>query len=169
MNEGISIAEKIKGARELAGLTQAQLAEKVGTTPQNISQYERGIRKPKYETLLKISNAIAETLNIDSEVLLKTKSLYPDLQQIGSQLMKTAYGTDDEYEAFLVVFSRWYKKLSDTDKDSISAIVKYLQKLNSDGKRVAAERIEELAQIPKYQRQQDTPAGEGEEEPEAKK
>ena len=149
MNEGISIAEKIKGARELAGLTQAQLAEKVGTTPQNISQYERGIRKPKYETLLKISNAIAETLNIDSEVLLKTKSWYP--------------------EAFLVVFSRWYKKLSDTDKDSISAIVKYLQKLNSDGKRVAAERIEELAQIPKYQRQQDTPAGEGEEEPEAKK
>ena len=169
MNEGISIAEKIKGARELAGLTQAQLAEKVGTTPQNISQYERCIRKPKYETLLKISNAIAETLNIDSEVLLKTKSWYPDLQQIGSQLMKTAYGTDDEYEAFLVVFSRWYKKLSDTDKDSISAIVKYLQKLNSDGKRVAAERIEELAQIPKYQRQQDTPAGEGEEEPEAKK
>ena len=108
-------------------------------------------------------------LDIDSEVLLKTKSWYPDLQQIGSQLMKTAYGTDDKYEAFLVVFSRWYKKLSETDKDGVSSVVKYLQKLNSDGKRTAAERIEELAQIPKYQRQQDTPAGQGKEKPETKK
>lgn len=48
-----SVAEKIKTAREKAGLTQAQLAEKVGTTSQNISQYERGIRNPKYNTLEK--------------------------------------------------------------------------------------------------------------------
>ena len=43
------------------------------------------------------------------------------------------------------------------------------RKLNDEGQRVAIERVGELAQIPKYQRQQDTPAGEGEEEPEAKK
>ena len=50
-----SVAEKIKTAREKAGLTQAQLAEKVGTTSQNISQYERGIRNPKYNTLEKFN------------------------------------------------------------------------------------------------------------------
>lgn len=53
-----SVAEKIKSAREKAGLTQAQLAEKIGTTPQNISQYERGIRNPKYDTLEKIARAV---------------------------------------------------------------------------------------------------------------
>ena len=43
------------------------------------------------------------------------------------------------------------------------------RKLNDEGQRVAIERVGELAQIPKYQRQQDTPAGQGDEEPEAKK
>ena len=43
-----STGKKIKGAREKAGLTQSQLAEAIGTTSQNISQYERGLRKPKY-------------------------------------------------------------------------------------------------------------------------
>lgn len=59
-----SVAEKIKTAREKAGLTQAQLAEKVGTTSQNISQYERGIRNPKYNTLEKIAHALG--VNVDS-------------------------------------------------------------------------------------------------------
>ena len=60
----LSVAEKIKTAREKAGLTQAQLAEKVGTTSQNISQYERGIRNPKYNTLEKIAHALG--VNVDS-------------------------------------------------------------------------------------------------------
>lgn len=59
-----SVAEKIKAAREKAGLTQAQLAEKVGTTAQNISQYERGIRNPKYNTLEKIAHSLG--VNVDS-------------------------------------------------------------------------------------------------------
>ena len=61
--DNASVAEKIKSAREKAGLTQAQLAEKVGTTSQNISQYERGIRNPKYNTLEKI----ARSLGVDVE------------------------------------------------------------------------------------------------------
>ncbi len=39
-------------------MTQAALAEKVGTTTQNISQYERDIRNPKIETLKKIADAL---------------------------------------------------------------------------------------------------------------
>lgn len=57
------MAERIKRARESVNLTQAQLAEKVETTPQNISQYERGIRKPKYETVQKIADALAVDIN----------------------------------------------------------------------------------------------------------
>lgn len=53
-----STGKKIKEAREKAGLTQSQLAEAIGTTSQNISQYERSLRKPKYETLLKIAKAL---------------------------------------------------------------------------------------------------------------
>lgn len=48
----------IKQTRLNAGMTQADLAKKLGITPQAISQYERGIKKPKYETLQKIATAL---------------------------------------------------------------------------------------------------------------
>lgn len=45
----------IKKARIEAGLTQAELAKKLGITPQVISQYERGVKNPKFETVAKIA------------------------------------------------------------------------------------------------------------------
>lgn len=39
----IEIAKRIKKARKDAGLTQAEVAKKLGLTPQAISNYERGI------------------------------------------------------------------------------------------------------------------------------
>jgi putative phage repressor len=50
--------DKIKKFRVDRGLSQSDLADRVGTTMQNISQYERGIRKPKIETLQKIAAAL---------------------------------------------------------------------------------------------------------------
>lgn len=48
----------IKKVRLQAGLTQAELAERLGVTPQAISQYERGVKKPKYETIRRIADAV---------------------------------------------------------------------------------------------------------------
>lgn len=48
-------------------------------------------------------------------------------------------------------------------------IINSMYELNEEGQKIAVLRVEELAQIPKYQRQQDTPAGQGEEEAETKK
>lgn len=46
----------IKEARKKAGLTQAKLAQKMGCTQKDISRWENGGRKPKYETLCKIAS-----------------------------------------------------------------------------------------------------------------
>lgn len=54
----MTIADKIKKARKAAGLKQKELADKLGVSPQMISQYENSGRIPKYETLCKIANAI---------------------------------------------------------------------------------------------------------------
>lgn len=54
-----SIGAMIRAARIDAGMTQAQLAAAVGTTFQNIGQYERGVRNPKIGTLQKIANALS--------------------------------------------------------------------------------------------------------------
>ena len=55
----------IKNARLTVGITQAELARRLGVTPQAISQYERGIKKPKIETIEKIADA----LEIDTYLL----------------------------------------------------------------------------------------------------
>lgn len=52
------IGEKIKAARQKIGITQKQLAERLGTSPQNLAQYENGKRQPKLETLEKIAEAL---------------------------------------------------------------------------------------------------------------
>lgn len=59
MNTGVRIQE----LRRIKKMTQGDLAAKIGTTPQNISQYERGVRKPKLETLRKIALALDTTVS----------------------------------------------------------------------------------------------------------
>lgn len=48
----------IKNARLVVGVTQAELARRLGVTPQAISQYEREEKKPKIETIKKIADAL---------------------------------------------------------------------------------------------------------------
>ena len=66
----MDIGERIKYVRQLRGITQSELAEKVGFTGYEkgrirISQYENGSRIPRKDTLKKIS----EALNVDSYYL----------------------------------------------------------------------------------------------------
>lgn len=53
-----SIGERIKRIRNEKGLTQKELAKMLGTSQQNLAQYERNKRNPKYETVKKIANAL---------------------------------------------------------------------------------------------------------------
>lgn len=52
------IGEEIRLERKRAGLTQKQLAERLGVTHALIGQYERGERHPKLETIQRIADAL---------------------------------------------------------------------------------------------------------------
>lgn len=70
-------SEKIKNSRLQAGLTQKELAKRLGTSQQNIAQYESGKRVPKIETLQKIANALNVSVNelrSDNEIMLEKLS-----------------------------------------------------------------------------------------------
>lgn len=65
-----NIGEKIRTVRKDAGLTQTQLAERMGVTKQNVHLYETGEINPKIDTVVKF----AEALKVPVEYLLSTES-----------------------------------------------------------------------------------------------
>ena len=54
----MNVGELIKMARVAAGMTQADLSEKLGVPFQSVSQWERGTRNPKQATIQRIASAL---------------------------------------------------------------------------------------------------------------
>lgn len=150
--------ELIKQARVTMRITQAELAKRLGVTPQAISQYERGIKNPKPATLKKIAAALGvswyELLSDDPHV--QARGIVDDvsgrLQKaiaetgpmkkistsnvISSGLLQIQFKSDDDQIAYL------YSLLNDPgkfeasrcffrhlDKESIPEVIAYLKQL----------------------------------------
>jgi transcriptional regulator with XRE-family HTH domain len=58
--------ERLKGARELRGLSQTQLAADSGLPPSSVSHFEAGARKPSFDNLKRLAGA----LNVTTDYLL---------------------------------------------------------------------------------------------------
>ncbi len=52
------LGKRLAQLRKVKKLSQGALAEKIGSTPQWISQLERGTRSPTVHTLCKLANAL---------------------------------------------------------------------------------------------------------------
>ena len=59
------IAGQVADRRKERGLSQADLAELVGTTQSAIARLESGGRPPRIDTLLRIGNALEADLHIE--------------------------------------------------------------------------------------------------------
>ena len=59
------IAGQVTDRRKERGLSQADLAELVGTTQSAIARLESGGRPPRIDTLLRIANALEADLHIE--------------------------------------------------------------------------------------------------------
>lgn len=57
----MALSDNIKQMRAERGLTMEQLAERAGTTKQQIDKYERNITKPQPETFVMIAEALGTT------------------------------------------------------------------------------------------------------------
>ena len=60
------LGENLKNIRIAVGITQVELAKKLGVTKQSVSNWENGNIQPSVEMITKIS----EVLNVKSDVLL---------------------------------------------------------------------------------------------------
>lgn len=118
-----NIGEAIRSARKKAGMTQDELAAKLSTTKSAISKYELGKREPNIEQLRRI--AIALGVSVSDLV----DSSYWSLRNEAEK--KSAFSLEP------------YKEI----------MVGLMDKLNDAGQQKAVERVEELTEIPKYQKE----------------
>ena len=59
----MNCGKRIRSARIAAGLTQKELAQKLGVSGALVGQYETGIRNPKIDTLNRIAEALSLSLS----------------------------------------------------------------------------------------------------------
>lgn len=69
LEEEFSVAKALIKARGKADLTQAQLAERIGTDQANISRWEGGTATPNVKTLRRIARAMRSRLVIEFDPL----------------------------------------------------------------------------------------------------
>lgn len=65
LEETYRIAEKVIQARMEAGLTQTELAKRIGTRQANISRLESGTYNPSIELLMKVAEATGKRLEVN--------------------------------------------------------------------------------------------------------
>lgn len=90
-----SIGEKIRAERENRKMSQETLAKRLGISQQALHAYEKGMRKPKLEKLIRISAALnvpverflPDELN-ENEMVRKIKEEYDRGYQAGREAMK---------------------------------------------------------------------------------
>lgn len=121
---------RIKAARKAAGMTQAELAAKLGISFQSVAQWENDLRNPKYETLQKIALAlgmsVSQLLSDDQQKIYKSGF---DLGVTGTENLTDFSLMSDGYS------------LSEVEK----RLVQVFSSLDATGQQKAVERVTALA------------------------
>lgn len=75
--------ERLKKAREIRGWNQSELADKAGMPASSIAHFETGTRKPSFDSLRRLANALAMTTDF-----LLGRADTPDLAEAGDPLFR---------------------------------------------------------------------------------
>lgn len=176
----MTTGQRIRAARTSKGMTQAELADRLGIPYQSIGQWERDVRKPKYETLCRIAKALEVSVSdicsieqIGSSALQHLKSTSDHVQEtllqvsvflskcIGKYDNAKQNGASEEelgrMEKEIRAIGSIQRELSEhcrllTQLEAETTILFGLENLSEEGKKRVLEYIEELTEIPKYQK-----------------
>lgn len=123
--------EKLNDLRKKAGLSQKELAEKLGVAQASINYWEKGQRTPSIDMVM----LIAEYFNVSVDYLVTDKVLNKPIT-VTIDLDKECAATFDEVEQKLLT---------------------EFNVLNNRGKQEAIQRVSELKYIPRYTGNDDAP------------
>lgn len=114
----MEFSERLKDLRKQARLTQVDVAERLGISQPAYASWERGVKKPTQENLVKIAQVLNVTVdylvgNFDKEITNNK------LEDIGILFRKNSEGlTDEEKSLFrqeLIAFMEERKKFFEKD------------------------------------------------------
>jgi len=161
-----SIGENIRQARIHKGLTQAELAAEVKTTKAAISRYESNTREPRQDQLKEIADALGvsvaylegyesmEVRAIMEAIERKDAREFERLLGLKSGSIKDMNPELEEGEYIIEIFAR-----DDDDARCKTALINAFSQLNPAGQHEAVKRVEELTEIPRYQKEKDPADG----------
>ena len=128
----MTVGERIKAARINIGMTQKELAEKLGIPYQSIGQWERDQRNPKVDTLQRL----ADVLGVSVPYLMGW-----------NQVDKYFCGREASDDTVQKIANNIQMHHSTRAELNLA-----FDKLNDKGQQVAVERVKELSKIPDYQK-----------------
>ena len=133
----MTTGEKIKEARKKAGMTQAELGALLGVSGSMIGQWENDFRHPKLETRAKIADALGIKDFELASIHKPNKNNHREIERM--------MGKEEGYLDKMSARRDW--------PINQQRLVNAFDLLNDAGQQKAVERVEELTEIPKYQRQ----------------
>lgn len=139
----MTTGQRIKAARKKAGMTQAELAGKLGIPYQSIGQWERDLRSPKIETLHRIANALL--ISVRELMDAKTADAYDAGIDLGANL--------EEWQGYVI--DELWKREGYSGSDTETQLINAFSQLNDSGQHEAIKRVEELTEIPRYKKETD--------------
>lgn len=178
----MTVGSRIKSARKKAGLTQKQLGECLGISYQTIAQWENNLRNPKYTTLRRIAEALGVSAQylLNGKYLGKITDYGNGIRVYSGASMHELdlMVADRQENSFKVVFHaprvlitidnnsnatqeqiddvislyRESKNTPTVHDIRVNSLLLAFSQLNIDGQIKAIERVDELTEIPKYQK-----------------
>lgn len=162
----MTTGEKIREARLRAGFTQKRLSELTGIAEPTLRKYESNRLNPKKETLEKIASPLGiHYLSLYDDDLADLAPFFKENALPSTE--PSMFETEQKAAALGMTVTEYLLSNPEIRKigGQYQALVKQTEHrlnkvridsafelLNDDGQKKAAERVEELTEIPKYQR-----------------
>lgn len=156
-------SNNLKAMRKAANLTQEELATMIGVKRSVISKYETGSIEPSVSQLEHIAEKLSEcpgfrpikwyelcSDSIEGQTIALAEETVKRVLEFGQKAYPNTTGSLEGVVSNRIKDST---KEESTDMTSdLECLIDYYSRLNDTGKRVALDRVQELTEIPKYQR-----------------
>ncbi len=154
----MTIGDKLRNIRTEKGFSQNDIAKKLGISQPSYAQYESGKRKPKIETLFRISNALGMTPEEFRDWWFSDEVESDFYKGMSAKEMRSisAMRTLQEVRHQKSDLESAGRLLPIIDFDSHFEILLHdYEKLNTIGRNEAVKRVSELTEIKKYTEKED--------------